>query len=115
MSLDVTLKSKKDLQTIDSYDNIVFDYNITHNLGNMADKAGIYYYLWRPEEVSICRAGDLINPLIIGLKKLIDEKETMELLNPSNGWGDYNGLVEFVGIYLIACVKYPEAEIEISR
>ncbi len=30
--------------------NEVYSANITHNLGEMADKAGIYYALWRPEE-----------------------------------------------------------------
>jgi hypothetical protein len=27
----------------------VYDGNITHNLGRMADMAGIYYALWRPD------------------------------------------------------------------
>lgn len=46
MSLDFCLQYKNDGNEIS-----VFDRNITHNLGNMADKSGIYYALWRPEEI----------------------------------------------------------------
>ena len=34
----------------------VYSANITHNLGGMADEAGIYEALWRPEEVGIAKA-----------------------------------------------------------
>jgi hypothetical protein len=36
----------------------VFDYNITHNLGEMAKAAGIYMELWRPEEIGIIKANN---------------------------------------------------------
>src|SRR6266496_3980933 len=41
--------------------------NITHNLNTMADAAGIYKHLWRPEELGITKAGELIAPLAAGL------------------------------------------------
>jgi signal transduction histidine kinase len=37
-------------------DNVLFVSNITHNLNIMADKAGIYQHLWRPEEIGIKRS-----------------------------------------------------------
>src|ERR1044072_7170767 len=43
--------------------------NITHNLGMMADAAGIYKQLWRPEELGIKKAGELIAPLTEGIAK----------------------------------------------
>ena len=38
-----------------------------------------------------------------------------EKFNPKNGWGSYEGLVNFVDNYLNACYEYPSAEVKISR
>jgi len=48
MSLDVYL-----MKTMPTS---VYDANITHNLGAMAEAAGIYKHLWRPEEIGITKA-----------------------------------------------------------
>ena len=93
----------------------VFDYNITHNLGEMADKAGLYLYLWRPEILNISVAKDLIEPLKEGLGKLLDNPEYYKTFNPENGWGNFEGLLRFVAAYLNACIDYPQAEISVSR
>jgi len=93
----------------------VFSANITHNLTTMADEAGIYEYLWRPEDKNITHAHQLINPLDTGLKLLKKYPDRFKELNPSNGWGDYKGLVSFVEEYLKACKRYPTAEIRVWR
>lgn len=93
----------------------VFDWNVTHNLGSMADKAGVYYACWRPEEKGWKTAADITPALEKGLTKLQNNPEQYKALNPDNGWGSYDGLVEFVTEYLKACKKYPDAEIEVSR
>jgi len=95
--------------------NVVFDYNITHNLGPMAKAAGIYMELWRPEELGITKAVQLIEPLREGLHRLKVEPNNYKELNPDNGWGDYEGLVKFVSSYLDACYDYPDADVEASR
>jgi hypothetical protein len=41
--------------------NEVYSANITHNLGKMADEAGVYEALWRPEEIGVKTAFDLIS------------------------------------------------------
>lgn len=102
-------------QNPDTETNKVYSDNITHNLTEMANEAGVYYALWRPDEKGWKLAGDLIEPLHKGLANLRDAPNTFKLLNPSNGWGDYDGLVEFVESYLAACKKYPTATIEVSR
>lgn len=89
--------------------------NITHNLGAMAKQAGIYKPLWRPEEIGIEKAGHLIKPLKKGLSLLKQNPEKFMEFNPSNGWGDYDGLIKFVESYLAACVEHPSATIYISR
>lgn len=93
----------------------VYDANITHNLGGMADEAGIYQHLWRPDEINITKANELIEPLTAGLSVLKNDPERFKKLNPSNGWGSYDGLVRFVENYLNACVSFPQAEVSVSR
>lgn len=102
-------------QDDDHYTNTVFSANITHNLGNMADEAGIYMHLWRPDEIGIKTASELIEPLRNGLKLLKSDKDRFSEFNPKNRWGDYDGLVEFVQEYLQACEKYPDAEVSVWR
>ena len=89
--------------------------NITHNLSKMAGQAGLYEALWRPEEIGATKAKHLIEPLQAGLVRLRAEPEKFKAYNPSNGWGDYDGLVEFVADYLGACLANPGAEVRVSR
>lgn len=93
----------------------VFSYNITHNLSTMADKAGLYTYLWRPEEFNVTKAWELIAPLESGLEILKSDPVRFRQYNPENGWGTYEGLVEFVEAYLAACREHPDAVISVSR
>jgi hypothetical protein len=101
--------------TVTRESNAVFDYNITHNLNTMAREAGIYEALWRPEEIDITTAEQLIEPLRAGLKRLQDNPDHYCQFNPGNGWGSYEGLVKFVEEYLAACIKWPMAEVEVWR
>lgn len=96
-------------------ERMVFHRNITHNLGPMARRAGIYEALWRPEEFGITKAFQLIEVLTDGLWKLETSPDYFKELNPSNGWGSYERLIEFVTEYLAACKEYPDAEVEVSR
>lgn len=93
----------------------VFDANVTHNLGDMAEAAGIYYALWRPDELGYEHARDLIAPLLTGLTLLRSDPERFEKFNPSNGWGSYKDFVPWVEGYLAACENHPNARIKVSR
>lgn len=93
----------------------VYSRNITHNLNKMADEAGIYSHLWRPDEIDVNDASQLIEPLEKGLEILKSNPSKFKQFNPSSGWGTYEGLVDFVDDYLNACKKYPHARIEVSR
>lgn len=93
----------------------VFSANITHNLGNMASEAGIYEYVWRPEELGIMKAKELIEPLKAGIAELKRNPIKYKQFNPSNGWGSYDIFVPWLEKYLVACEEYPEAEITVSR
>lgn len=102
------------VQPIDDSDE-VYSANITHNLNTMANEAGIYQYLWMPEELEITRASQLIEPLRTGLVLLESDPIRFKEFNPANGWGNYDGLVQFVKDYLRACEEYPDAEVSAWR
>lgn len=89
--------------------------NITHNLNTMAMAAGIYKELWRPDEINITHAHQLIEPLSKGLELLKKYPDYFSQFNASNGWGLYEHFVPFVEEYLTACKENSEAKIEVSR
>jgi hypothetical protein len=93
----------------------LYERNITHNLNRMADAAGIYQHLWRPDEIGVTRASELITPLREGLAMLEGDPTHFKLLNAPNGWGLHEHLVSFVRDYLAACERHPEASVVVSR
>jgi len=111
MSLNVHLELSIDTGGPEPHRVEFFSGNITHNLNEMADAAGIYKALWHPDEVGITVASDLITPLTSGLEKMRSEPEQMRQHNPPNGWGTYEGLMRFVDEYLEACVAHPKADV----
>ena len=141
MSLDVYLYRER----MTSYDKektfvndlkCVYDSNITHNLGTLAQKANLYDALWRPyllhkefdpkwlddnelecafEGQYIVYAKDIIPSIEEGLKDLKRKPEYFEQFNSPNGRGMYENFVPFVEKYLTACKEYPEAIVKVSR
>lgn len=111
MSLDIYLKYEVE----PNKEVTVYGCNITHNLSEMADKAGIYYHLWRADELNITQAKELIEPLEKGLQDMKNRQEYYEQFNSPNGWGVYENFVPWVEKYLEACKEYPNAKIVVSR
>lgn len=107
MSLDVFLQ-RVQLTT-------VYDANITHNLNRMADEAGIYKHLWRPEEVGITKAEQLIEPLREGIALMKAEPGRFKKYDAENKWGTYHDFLPWIEKYLAACEEYPDAEVSVSR
>ena len=93
----------------------VFDANITHNLNKMADEAGIYEACWRPEEIGVTKASDIIPILEKGFEDMRARPEHFKKFDSENGWGTYKDFLPWVESYLNACRKYPDAIIEVSR
>jgi hypothetical protein len=107
VSLDVYLTAVRPTE--------VFSANITHNLNAMAEAAGIYKELWRPDEIGVTTAAQLIAPLREGLVRLRSDPEKFIALEPENKWGTYAAFVPWVERYLAACEGYPDAEVQVSR
>ena len=107
MSLDIYLTAFRPTE--------VFSSNITHNLNRMADAAGIYHHIWRPEEINITKASQLIEPLKLGLIKMKNDPNEFKKYDAPNGWGTYEQFVPWLEKYLKACEENPDADITISR
>lgn len=142
MSLDVYLKSKEEVEeecfhceSTYKERRVLFHQNITHNLNEMADKAGIYEALWRPhrlkegynipendheaewkfESETTTLAKDITPIIEKGLADMKARPEYYEQFNASNGWGLYKHFVPWIEKYLEACIEYPDAIVEVSR
>lgn len=107
MSLDVYLTATRPTE--------VYWANITHNLIRMAEEAGIYKHLWRPDEIGVTKASQLIGPLKEGLARLRADPERLKEFDAENGWGTYEDFVTFVANYLWACEINPDADVQVSR
>lgn len=107
MSLDVMLKKVMPTE--------VYSAKITHNLGAMAREAGIYECLWRPEEIGITKAEQLIEPLRAGLALMKADPARFEAHNAPNGWGLYKHFLPWIERYLAACEEHPDADVSVWR
>lgn len=106
MSLDVYLTRVQP--------TVVFEANTTHNLVDMANEAGIYNAIWRPEEISITKAEQLIEPLTHGITLMKTDPERFKKHNAPNNWGRYENFLPWLEKYLAACKKYPDADVSVA-
>lgn len=107
MSLDIYL------ETEDRHE--LFHTNITHNLNIMAQKAALYYPLWRPEEIGITTVTQLVGPLTYGIAKLTTRPSYFKMFDAANGWGTYDQFLPWLRNLLAACERYPKAFVRASR
>lgn len=107
MSLDVTLTHTRQAE--------VFWANYTHNCVEMAEEAGLYMAVWRPDEIGITKAGQLIDPLTKGIALMKADPERFKKFDPPNKWGSYDTFLPWLEKYLTACLENPDASVEVSR
>ncbi len=105
----------EDRKPVETEDDYLFSANITHNLGEMADAVGIYKHLWRPEELGIKTAKELIEPIMKGLTDMKARPDHYKKFDAKNGWGTYNDFIPWIEKYLAACIEYPNSLILVSR
>lgn len=95
--------------------------NITHNLGEMArhipvsDTLTLYNVLWRPDESGLMTTDDIVDLVAEGVRYMITHKDDLIKYNPDNGWGDYDGLLEFAKQVGNACLFNPCCQIDADR
>jgi len=117
MSLDITLYYPVETDSEDDCMHVVWERNVTHNLGRLADALGVYEIIWRPEETDgmIECADDMVPPLEVAISVLLDKFDEYKKYEPENGWGTRNGFIRFMRGYLEACHEFPNALIKASR
>ena len=107
MSLDLSLYFDLDTGG-EAYTVEVFELNITHNLGEMADKAGLYSPMWGDScEIAM----EVVSAMEAGIEYMENNETDLKDLNPKNGWGAYEVLLKSANEYLKACRAYPKAKI----
>lgn len=93
----------------------LYDANITHNVSPMWTAAGCYGPLYDDETWEGRLGKEALAVLRAGVIAMEDSPEKFREMNPPNGWGDYEGALEWLRAAVAACAKYPEGKIRISR
>ena len=106
MSLDVTISGGN---------GEYFSANITHNLNKMAGAAGISEHVWRPEEIGITKAAQLIWPLEEAITDMALHSDKYKQFDSPNGWGTYKNFLPWLAEYLSACKANPDGDISVDR
>ncbi len=89
----------------------VFSKNITHNVAAMWRMAGVYDALYNSEGEP-CRKIEAI--LRVGINDMLNRPNEYKALNPSNGWGNYEGALAYLQAVYLACKENPEGIIRVS-
>ena len=88
--------------------------NYTSNVSGMWHKAlgGISLgTLLDPEPV----AETLVEPLNRAIGEMMESPEVFRQMNPPNGWGDYEGALEFLVWIRDRCMMWPKARVHVWR
>lgn len=111
MSLDIWCAAKIDVGNDELTETSLGEtLNATGNLIPMWSKAGCYDALYKSDGKEVW---EILPALEIALKDLIAKPEEYKLLNPKNGWGDYEGAVEFLDNLLYTFRRYPKAIVRV--
>jgi hypothetical protein len=81
----------------------------------MAIEAGIYECIWRPDLYGFRVASTLIDPFTKAIAEMESDPERFRAFDASNGWGTYNDFLPWLKRYFEACIKNPDAIVEVSR
>jgi len=116
MSLDISIT-----QTVKQF-------NITHNLTEMASKIpvtddlpceelNLYKILWHPDELDIFYLSNIKDYLYYAKTYMENHKDNLQKYNPDNGWGHYDNLYKVVEeLHAISVLELSEDyRIEVSR
>jgi len=107
MSLDIWLEEEVVTEVVSM--------NITHNLAEMAEEAGIYECLWRPAEVGASVGADLIAPLDRAVAEMTADPDRFRKFDAPNGWGTYDDFLPWLEELLQGCKDHPNARVRVCR
>ena len=102
MSLDISVRAKREVE--------IYESNVTYNL------ADIYYKCidggFKTLKNMTCKeALPIITKAIINM---LENEEEYKKLEPSNGWGTYEGLLQKLRYLRLCCEHNPDGIIEVE-
>lgn len=102
MSLDIGVKAKREVA--------IYDSNITYNLADIYYKCidGGFNAL---NEITCKEALPILNKAI---ENMLENEKEYRKLEPCNGWGTYDGLLEELRELRTCCEDNPDGIIEVS-
>ena len=89
----------------------VYEGSISSFFTEMAGAAGVYRQVWRPEELGIEKASQLIEPLRAGIYRMEDSQKKFRSLNGTEKWETSDRFRQFLSEYLRACEQHPDADV----
>jgi hypothetical protein len=104
MSLDISVVAKVEATVVDK--------NITHNLTDMWEEAGIYDALYNSDGEKVY---EILPELEAGLRKMVADPAHYEKFNSPNGWGTYKNAVPWLTGLIMEMKDYPFGIIKISK
>ena len=84
--------------------------NITYNLGRMWRAAGF--------DDAACdegEAGEIVHMIELAIANLRADPERFRAMNPANGWGTYEGLIDALDLLRAACTAHPNGRLSTWR
>ena len=99
---------------------------ITHNLNTIVSELGLilglpyYEVIWIPDGLFGLKNGEVPAEFVLKLlpdliKNLLNFEDRLVDYLPSNGWGTFEGLIDFLCRYLSECYKHKDAYIYCCR
>lgn len=88
--------------------------NITNNLIDFAIALNCYECIWKPKNLNIITAYQLLPHLYEAYYNVIKYGDIYLSLLPKNGWGTKEQFLNFIDQYIEACITYPNTLIETS-
>lgn len=89
----------------------IWERSPTYNLSDMWEAAGVPF----DDGIEGQTAGSILPRLEASLAELKAHPAKYKAMNPPNGWGDYEGLVEVVESAILAAKQFPDAVISTWR
>lgn len=112
MSYDIHLEIQVDDGRGEPFTAVPADIgNYTSNVSHMWGTALGY----RLADLDGRTARDAVDDLLRAVASMEDQPGTFLAMNPANGWGDYEGALDYLRRLRDACRAYPNATIRISH
>ena len=93
----------------------VYTTSVHNNFNLLIESLGIYQHLWRPDELNITHARQLIAPLESALENLEFNKEKYRKHEPPGMCGKIELFIIFLKNLLESCKQHPNATISVCR